>query len=222
MSSKYPFINPCKGYMNGYNKLIDHFINPYKRVYVSSTNGKKEFIIRCTFVNPLRIYYSTLIFYSVPYPVLAAPGRRLTLPQPLLAAPLSYRAPYTRHSWSYSYFTLSQPLLAAPLSYRTPSTRRTWAYSYFTLSQPLLAAPLRTLILSYPIYSPHPYLTLPQPLLAAPLCTLILSYPSTRRTSPHPYLTLKKTKEFCRTVLDSRTFFLVLQVSARTFLDSAL
>ena len=175
MSSKYPFINPCKGYMNGYNKLIDHFINPYKRVYVSSTNGKKEFIIRCTFVNPLRIYYSTLIFYSVPYPVLAAPGRRLTLPQPLLAAPLSYRAPYTRHSWSYSYFTLSQPLLGAPLSYRTPIYL---PHPYLTVPH-LLAAPEHTLTLPYRnLYSPH---------LSAPL-----SYrtPSTRRTLILPYRNL--------------------------------
>jgi len=131
MSSKYPFINPCKGYMNGYNKLIDHFINPYKRVYVSSTNGKKEFIIRCTFVNPLRIYYSTLIFYSVPYPVLAAPGRRHTLPQPLLAAPLYYRTPSTRRTLILPYRNLYSPHLSAPLSYRTH----------------LLAAPHRTLTL---------------------------------------------------------------------------
>ena len=126
MSSKYPFINPCKGYMNGYNKLIDHLINPYKRVYVSSTNGKKEFIIRCTFVNPLRVYYSTLIFYSVPYSVLAAPGRRLTLPQPLLAAPLSYpTATSTRRISLHPYLIVPiySPHLTSPLSYPEKNER---------------------------------------------------------------------------------------------------
>ena len=69
MSFKYPFINSCKGYMKEYIKIINAFINPYKRVYervyASTTNGKKGFIIRCTFINSLRVYYSTLIFYSV-------------------------------------------------------------------------------------------------------------------------------------------------------------
>ena len=69
--------------MQGYIDLPNPYKRVNERVYVSSTNGKKGFIIRFTFINPLRVYYSTLIFYSVPYPVLVKPDRRLTLPYSL-------------------------------------------------------------------------------------------------------------------------------------------
>ena len=139
MSFKYPFINPCKGYI----KMI----------------------------NRLRVYYSTLIFYSVPYPVLVEPDRHLTLP--------------------YSLYLII--LLVYPI--RT-SNRRTSSHPFLTLPH-LLTAPDHNLTLPYPnLYSPH--LTVPLP------------YPTWKNKR-----VLKKGTRW-------QNLFLSLQLSAITFLDSAL
>ena len=135
-----PFHKSLQRVYKGYIKMISHFINPYKRVnervYVSSTNGKKGFIIRCTFINPLRVYYSTLIFYSVPYPVLVKPDRRLTLP--------------------YSLYLIILILYPNPTS-----TRRTLILSYPIYSPHLIILLLYPIRTSTRRTSPHPYLTVP-------------------------------------------------------------
>jgi hypothetical protein len=55
-------INPVKRVYErvyGSNKPLKRV---YERVFESLMYAKKGFIIRCTFINPLRVYYSTLFF----------------------------------------------------------------------------------------------------------------------------------------------------------------
>jgi hypothetical protein len=75
--------NPFKGFMNvinhfinvfwsifqGYKPSIILFFEEFCRVHDDFKNGEKGFVIRCTFINQIRVFSSALFFYSVAEPV---------------------------------------------------------------------------------------------------------------------------------------------------------
>ena len=65
MNSIYPCTNPFREYFIPINPVLNPVFRIDEWVYDGFINPREGFAIRCTFMNPFFVYYSTLFFYSV-------------------------------------------------------------------------------------------------------------------------------------------------------------